>query len=92
MEEKQKNFENFENFNEREFNEQVNNFCKTPITPNPQGWYVYEGTNTITLLSGLALQGLLANPNNKEEDYKKLVQKAYNSAIELVKIIITNNK
>lgn len=74
----------------KELEEQVSSFCKKPINPNGSGWFVGEGTNNITLLSGLALQGLLANPNNANKNREELAKNAYDSAMELVKIIVTN--
>lgn len=74
--------------NSKKLEEQINNFGKKPINPNGSGWFVGEGTDNITLLSGLALQGLLANPNNANKNRQELAKDAYDSAMELVKIIV----
>lgn len=69
--------------------EELDKFCKAPVLMTETNWFTGSELNNISFLSGLAMQGLLSNPNihrNSEE----IAKMSYEYALELAKTIIRN--
>ena len=70
--------------------EELNKFCKAPVLMTESNWFTGNELNNISFLSGLAMQGLLSNPNNSNKEPIEIASKAYECALELAKKIVIN--
>lgn len=73
-----------------EIKEELNKFCKAPVLMTETNWFIGNELNNISFLSGLAMQGLLSNPNNSNKEPIEIASKAYECALELAKKIVIN--